>query len=55
MKGVTSVVLHIHVYFSSNVNSNIRPNCFAVNRIALRSDCRDGTKFVSTVKLTGNL
>jgi len=55
MNGVTTVVLHIRVYFRSKVNSNIRPNCFTVNRIDVRSDRRDGTKFVCIVKQSGNL
>jgi hypothetical protein len=55
MNGVTSVVLHIRVYFGSEVNSNIRPNCFTVNRIAVSSDRRAGTNGVSTVKQSDNL
>jgi len=53
--GVTSAVLHIRVYFSSNVNSNIRPNCFTVNRIPVSSYRRAGTNDVSTVKQSGSL
>ena len=45
MNGVTSVVLYIRVYFSSKVKSNIRPNCFTVNRIDVRSDCRAGNNW----------
>jgi len=55
MNGVMSVVIHINVYFSSKVNSNIRPNCFTGNRIAVSSDRRVGTKDVSTVKQSGKL
>jgi len=55
MNDVTWAVLHIHVYFSSKLNSNIGPNCFTVNRIAVSSDCRDGTEFVGNVKQSGNL
>jgi hypothetical protein len=54
MNGVTSVVLHIRVYFGLKVNSNIRPNCFTLNTIAVSSDRRAGTNRVSTVKQSDN-
>jgi hypothetical protein len=55
MNGVTSDVLHIRVYFGSEVNSNNRPNCFTVNRIAVSSDRRAGTNGVSTVRQSDSL
>jgi hypothetical protein len=55
MNGVTLLVLHIRVYFSSKVNSKTRPNSFTVSRIAVKSYRRAGNKFVGTVKQSSNL
>jgi hypothetical protein len=55
MNGVTTGIIHIRVYYRSKVNSNIRPNCFTVNRIAVSTDRRAGTNDVRRVKPSVNL